>query len=115
MGQLPRKASPRAIAQIHYDSVVSNDKNLWLKTLTANNKKLSDTKGSSPYFWWETGRKYAEKYGVYYTFLRVAEESERRVKLFFTRHNKDGSQRGMPVPITLVLENGEWRVDQASY
>jgi len=115
MSKLPSNASPRAIAQIHYDAVVSNNKDQWLETLTSNNRRIYNTKGSSPYFWWETGRKYAEKYGVYYTFLKVGEKSERRVKLFFTRHNKDGSQRGMPVPITLVLENGEWRVDQASY
>ena len=56
-----------------------------------------------------------EQYGVYYEFDRVAEADDEDQKLFFARYNADGTPRGRPVPIRLIKENGEWRVNVASY
>ncbi len=105
------------VAQLHYDLLQQDDIEKWAETLTEENKRraLNRMRGESPDFWWDTGRKYWEKYGVYYKFLRVDREEPDYCKLFFTRYNRDGSQRGSPVPIHLRKEGGKWKVEQASY
>ncbi len=105
------------VAQRHYDLLQQDDKAKWAQTLTERNKQgaLNTARGNSADFWWETGRRYWEKYGVYYKFDRVAKEEPEYCKLFFKRFNRDGSQRGMPVPIHLIKENGEWKVETGSY
>jgi len=104
-------------AKRHYDLLQQDDIEKWAETLTEENKRgaLNKVWGNSADYWWKTGRRYYEEYGVYYTFDRVAEQKEGYCKLFFKRHNRDGSQRGMPVPIHMRLENGEWKVENASY
>lgn len=110
-----RGAPPRRVAELHYKAVVRGDRELWLATLSRDNREVADRRGSYPDLWWQTGRRYAVQYGVTYRFQKVAEESPKRVKLFFVRLNPDGSQRGMPVPIHLIKEEEGWRVDGVTY
>ncbi|MCD6458593.1 MAG: hypothetical protein J7K82_07055 [Thermoproteales archaeon] len=104
-------------AEKHYNSLMENDYKTWLETLSKDIKENADIKGSTAYFWWETGRRYVEKYGVRYEFHKIDARysSKNRVKIFFKRLNPDGSLRGSPVPIVLIVENHEWKVVQASY
>lgn len=112
---IPADASPRKVAELHYRSIVEGEYTLWLETLTAENRALAGRKGTSPDFWWQTGRRYATEYGVTYRFQRVDYEEPDRCKLFFRRLNPDGSQRGSPVPVHLIREEDGWRVEMASY
>ena len=106
----------KAVAIRHYKALMENDYETWRETLVDYIKEKADVKGSSAYFWWTTGRKYVEKYGVYYTFYREASvDDPNRRKFFFKRKNPDGTDRGMPVPIVLVKENDQWKVESASY
>ena len=113
--QLLEDASPQQVAELHYQAIVQGDRELWLATLTAEYRAMADRRGSTPDFWWQTGRRYATQYGVTYRFQRVDQEEPDRVKLFFYRLNADGSQRGMPVPIHLVKEEDGWRVEMVTY
>jgi hypothetical protein len=103
------------VASLHYQAIIDDNYDLWLATLTADNRGMADVRGSSPSLWWQTGRRYAEQYGVAYRFQRIDQEDAGYYKLFFERLNADGSPRGMPVPIHLVWEEDGWRVQTASY
>jgi len=112
---VPRDLSPRQVAEMHYQSVVQDNRPRWLATLNAHEFSMADKRGSSPDFWWETGRRYATEFGVTYHFDREDFQGEKRAKLFFKRIQADGSQRGRPVPIHLVLEEDGWRVRMVTY
>lgn len=112
---IPPVASPREVAEIHYRALVEGNWDLWGATLTADNRAAASRRGSSPSFWWDTGRRYVTEYGVTYRFNRSEGIDETHVKLFFDRLGPDGTPRGMPVPIHLVLEDERWRVSIASY
>ena len=107
----------KKVAQKQYDLLQQDDIKKWAETLTESNKKraLNKIYGDSPDYWWKTGKRYFEQYGVYYKFLRVDKEKDDYYKFFFTRYNDDGTERGMPVPIHMRKENGKWKVDVASY
>lgn len=107
--------SPREVAETHYDAIVADDRERWLTTLTAHNRDMADKRGSSPEFWWDTGRRYAKEFGVHYRFNRVEREEENRAKLFFDRLHADDSPRGRPVPIHLHREEDGWRVYVVTY
>jgi hypothetical protein len=113
MSKIPKGASPQKVGQIHYDAVIKGDRKLWEATLTVQNKRRLERKGT-PFYWWDTGCQRAE-IGVTYKFDHEDKVTDKRAKLFFKRFNKDGSQRGRPVPLTLVKEEGEWRIHVASY
>lgn len=107
--------SAREVAELHYKAIADGDRTLWVATLCQRNRQMADRRGSSPEFWWETGRVYATRYGVYYCFRQVGIEEPDYEKLFFDRLNADGSRRGRPVPIHMVLEGDTWGVKTASY
>ena len=95
------------VAIAHYCHLENGDYEEWLRTLTKELQESADVRGSSPHFWWKTGRRYVVKYGVHYEFYRIDlnQSTETRVKMFFKRLNPDGTPRGNPVPIRLVKEN----------
>ncbi|MDQ7778976.1 MAG: hypothetical protein RDV41_04620 [Planctomycetota bacterium] len=106
------------IAALHYEALKQGDKDIWAKTLTKSNSDSLAVKGGAATFWWDTGRRYVQSYGVYYQYKTTESFSPPaadKTKLFFYRRQADGSERGMPVPIRLIIENGLWRVEQASY
>ncbi|MCF2136613.1 MAG: hypothetical protein K9W43_05155 [Candidatus Thorarchaeota archaeon] len=105
------------VAQRHYDLLQQEDKVKWAETICKSRRKgaVNRTRGDSADFWWDTGRRYWEQYGVYYKFDHVDREKPDYCKLFFKRFNRDGSQRGQPVPIHLIKEDGEWKVETGSY
>lgn len=108
---------PREVAEIFYNSIEENDFERFKETVLAHYRAQleKNIRGVSPEFWWNSGRKYVEEFGVRWEFHEVGHESDEKVKLFFKRIQEDGSQRGMPVPIHLrVDEDGEWRVDVAT-
>jgi len=105
------------VAKNHYYFLEKDDYEKWLETLTKDLQRSASIRGSSPYFWWNTGRRYVTEYGIHYEFYKIDldQSNDRRVKIFFKRLNPDGTLRGMPVPIRLVLEDDEWKVFQVSY
>ncbi|MBN1262140.1 MAG: NUDIX hydrolase [Anaerolineae bacterium] len=103
------------VAQAHYDAIAAGDRERWIATLNAQNRAMADRRGSSPDFWWSSGRRYAEEYGVTYHFHHTEPQDGSRIKLFFERRHPDGTRRGQPVPIHLEREGADWRVRIASY
>jgi ADP-ribose pyrophosphatase len=110
----PEQEAIRA-GEAHYAALIRGDHPGWVATLTAHNREMAPRRGSSPDFWWQTGRRYVEEHGVTYAFARVDQLDEERAKLFFHRFNADGTPRGRPVPLHLRREAGAWRVETASY
>jgi len=107
--------SAREVAELHYGAIADGNRTLWVATLSERNREMADRRGSSPDFWWDTGRRYATRYGVRYRFRQVGIEEPDYQKIFFDRLNADGSRRGRPVPIHMILENDVWRVKIGSY
>ncbi|HDI31921.1 MAG TPA: hypothetical protein ENF80_03790 [Thermofilum sp.] len=105
------------VASNHYRFLQEGKYEEWLSTLTKDLRETASVRGSSPDFWWRTGRRYVTAYGVRYEYYKVDERLSRatKVKIFFKRLNPDGTLRGSPVPIWLIKENEEWKVFQASY
>ena len=113
MANLRRSLSAREVAETFYNCIEKGDYDLWIQTLSQSNRDIL-TYGS-PWFWWATGRRYSQKYGVRWVFQREVYQDDKRAKLYFIRLNPDGSQRGMPVPIHLIRDvDREWRVETAS-
>lgn len=113
MTKIPKGASAQKVGQIHYDSAMKGDRKRWEATLTERNRHTLEHRGT-PFYWWDTACQRAA-IGVSYQFEREHQATDTRAKLFFKRFNKDGTQRGKPVPLTLIKENNEWRVHIASY
>ena len=107
--------SAREVAELHYKTIFEGHRAAWVATLSERNREMADRRGSSPDFWWDTGRRYATRYGVHYLFRQVGIEEPDYQKIFFDRLNADESRRGRPVPIHMVLEDDGWRVKTASY
>ncbi|MHA1155727.1 MAG: hypothetical protein ACTSQK_06420 [Candidatus Heimdallarchaeota archaeon] len=113
--------TPEEIATLHYNLLMENNRDEWLKTMRKFHQGQADRYGSSPDFYWKTGRKYVDELEYSYKFKLKDERqsSDKKVKLFFHRLNKDGKKQGSgQVPIHVVKDkddNDEWRVDVASY
>ncbi|NHK32453.1 MAG: hypothetical protein FK730_13950 [Asgard group archaeon] len=113
--------SAKEIAILHYKLIMDNNRDDWLKTFRVHHQNQADRYGSSPDLYWRTGRKYIDKLEYSYDFKNKVEDqsSEKRVKFFFHRLNKEGKPQGSgQVPIILVRDeedNDEWRVDVASW
>jgi hypothetical protein len=99
-------------AEAHDQALQADDKAGWEATLSPD-----QVGASSRGFWWKAGRDMVGKFGVKYVFDHLDERfsTDQKKKLFFKRLHPDGSQRGMPVPIHVVIENGAWKVAVASY
>ncbi len=111
---IPKGLSAIEVAQLHYD-LLKKSRDEWAETIQKQDREqLKRVRGTSAEFWYKTGRKRVEA-GIKYVFDHVDTEEENYVKLFFKRIDKNGNQQGMPVPIHLVKEDGEWRVRMASY
>ena len=107
--------SAREVAELHYKAIADGNRALWVATLSRHNREMADRRGSSPDFWWDTGRRYATRYGVYYRFRQIGIEEPDYQKLFFDRLNADGSRRGRPVPVHMILEDEVWQVKMVTY
>jgi hypothetical protein len=116
MAALKPGASPVEVADEFYAALVAGDMERFKATVKAQyRQQMERARGASPEFWWESGRRYVEEYGVRWEYDHTAEEEADHVKLFYKRIQADGSQRGSPLPIHLVVDDdGEWRVDVAS-
>ena len=114
-----------AAAQSHYEAINTGNEGAWAATLSKDNAQTVKVSGGTAANWWNEGRRYVEAYGVQYGFDRAQPETHKdqqgeivetgRVKAFFKRMQPDGSVRGMPVPVTLAVEDGRWVVIQGSY
>jgi len=102
------------VAELHYASIIRGEEEAWISTLKSDLRRVGDVKRGPLYFWWRAGRKMAEK-GVTYRLQRIGYIQGRRAKLFFQRVTEDGRKLGLPVPIYLVKEGDEWKVDQPTY
>lgn len=112
---LEQGGSPREVAEEFYEAIAAGDIERFKAALTtADREQMERVRGTSPEFWWESGRRYAEEYGVTWEFHGVREETDDKVILWFKRLNADGTQRGSPVPTHLVRDEGEWRIETAS-
>lgn len=113
MVKIPKGAAPKKVGKIHYDAAMKGDRELWKTTLTKRNQHNLEHRGTA-WHYWDTACSRASM-GISYKFERENKVTADRARLFFKRFNKDGSQRGQPVPLTLKKEDGEWRVHIASY
>jgi hypothetical protein len=114
--EVPPGADARTVAALFYRLMEEDHLALWRQTLTADNRDWYERAGN-PYRWWEAGRKYVERYGVHYEFDHLRgnlPNNDEEANFFFQRYHQDGTKRGNPVPISLVREEGEWRVYSAS-
>ena len=105
------------IATLHYELLLEGNKDEWVKTIRQSKQSTVNSRGHGPFYWWKTGQRYKEQYGYSYTFKHKDERqsSEKHIKLFFHRINKEGKQQGQ-VPIHIIVdEDGEWRVDVSSW
>jgi len=110
-------APAKDVAAAFYAAIIAQDTNAYAETLTASNREAyaSGKYGNSPSLWWNAARKMIDEKGIVrYEFDRIAEDTPNKVKIFFKRILKDGNTLGSPVPIVLVPDNGEWRVDIAT-
>ena len=111
--------SAKEIATLHYELLMENNRNEWLKTFRKYHREIADRYGSSPDLYWRTGRKYVDELGYSYTFKNVDKEAEERVRFYFHRLNREGKPQGSgQVPINLIKDKDdqdEWRVDVASW
>jgi len=103
------------VAEAHYGALFADNRALWVQTLDARSRQMADRRGAMPEHWWTSGRRYATQFGVTYHFERQDIVEDDYCKLFFVRRHPDGSQRGRPLPIHLVLEDDGWRVRTPSY
>jgi len=115
--------TPKQIAILHYKLLMEDNQKEWIKTLKKELQVIAGNPttfpGSSPYFWWITGRRCVDKHKYTYTFRNEETTEENYVKFFFNRLDKDGkpAMTGQ-VPIHVIKDEkseGEWRVDTASY
>ncbi|NHJ49766.1 MAG: hypothetical protein FK733_18385 [Asgard group archaeon] len=109
----------KEIATLHYELIMANDYDEWLKTFRVFHQERAKSYGSSPDLYWRTGRRYIDELGYTYKFKNFVENqsSDKRKKFFFFRYNKDGDEQGQ-VPIHIVIDEDdkdEWRVDVASW
>ena len=108
---------PKEIAILHYQLIMENNKEEWLKTI------MKSRIGISSNAWWKTGRKYIDKKGWSYKFRheddRPMFHKEDSRKFFFYRLNEKGEEQGAgPVPIIINKDpdnNDEWRVKVSSW
>ena len=113
--------SPVEIATLHYELLMENDRDEWLKTFRKHHRDQADRYGSSPDLYWRTGRKYVDKLGYSYKFKLVDEKysTDDHKKIFFHRLSKEGKPQGSgQVPIHIRKDeddDDEWRVDVASW
>lgn len=113
--------SPEEIATLHYDLMMKGDRDEWLKTMTKFHQERADRYGSSPDFYYRTGRKYVDELGYQYKFKNKVEDQsdDKHIKFFFHRLSREGKKQGSgQVPIHVVKDkddNDEWRVDIASW
>ena len=113
--------NPEEIATLHYELLMDDDRDEWLKTFRKYHQRQADRHGSSPDLYWRTGRKYVDKLGYSYKFKNKvdSQSSEKRIKFFFHRSSKEGKPQGSgQVPIHVVIDeedDNEWRIDVASW
>jgi hypothetical protein len=109
----------KEIATLHYELIMDNNYDEWLKTFKVLHQTQAKRYGSSPQLYWKTGRRYIDELGYSYKFKNFVEgqSSDKRKKFFFHRLNKEGEEQGQ-VPIIIIKDeedNDEWRVDVASW
>jgi hypothetical protein len=115
--------SAKEIATLHYELLMDNKKDAWTETIKKHlrDQFKSGRRGSSPYYWWKTGRRYVDEHGYSYKFKNKDERfsTDDHIKFFFHRLNKDGKPQGSgQVPIHVIKDtedNNEWRVDVSSW
>lgn len=113
--------SGKEVAILFYKFLMENNRKEWLTTMRKFHQERADRYGSSPDFYWKTGRKYVDELGYSYEFKNIVEDQsdDDHIKMFFHRYNKDGEPQGSgQVPIHVRKDeddNNEWRVDVASF
>ncbi len=110
----PNDISPQEVAERFYKLLSEGNKEEWLKTFTAHHQSMADRYGSSPDMYWRAYER------VKYTYRYIPgrdEIGDNRCRFWFQRIKPDGSETGMPLPITVIRDQdsgGEWRVDVAT-
>eukprot|EP00239_Pterosperma_sp_CCMP1384_P009450 CAMPEP_0197865576 /NCGR_PEP_ID=MMETSP1438-20131217/43746_1 /TAXON_ID=1461541 /ORGANISM="Pterosperma sp., Strain CCMP1384" /LENGTH=137 /DNA_ID=CAMNT_0043484065 /DNA_START=105 /DNA_END=515 /DNA_ORIENTATION=+ len=119
---LPRGMTPRQVADTFYDSVYNNKLDMWLATLTEENKTNSTNEvlGAFSSVGWQTAMKKLLKYGTHYRFIEEGdtttdEDGEPQyINLKYSQlygevpGYKPNTPLGDNVNILLYNELGEW-------
>jgi len=109
--------SARAVAELHYESVLKGNKALWRMTLIPAYQTQQRVPGSAPERWWSAARRMVDRRGATYRYLGEDTQfrTERNRRLLFERVRRGGSAHDQPVSIHLVLTQAGWRVKTVSY
>ncbi len=102
---IPSGLDARTVADLYFQiGSVEKNKDVWLQLLGSDNFY-----GSKPErrvdSWWRT----LETNNRTFFFVRIAEDSTTRKKYFYQIRD-NGNDLGSPKPITIILEDGEWKV-----
>ncbi len=116
-----RGMTAKQIAVLHYQLLMKDKKTQWLKTIRKRLQDQAERYGSSPYFWWKTGRKRVDEQKFQYKYKNKDERysTKDHIKFFFHRLDEKGKPAGTgQVPIHVIRDpddSNEWRVDVSSW
>ena len=66
----------KEIATLHYELIMANDYDEWLKTFRVFHQERAKSYGSSPDLYWRTGRRYIDELGYTYKFKNFVESAD---------------------------------------
>lgn len=102
---IPSGLDPRTVADLYwYLAAEENNRDVWDELISAK------ASSSAVRTYW----KGLTKPGRTFFFVRVATDSPDKKKYFY-QIRENGNDVGSPKPISLIMENGEWRVNSGFY
>jgi hypothetical protein len=105
LSSIPDGLDPRTVADLYFQvSSAENNKDVWLQLLNSDNFY-----GGKPERRVDTYWNNLTKEGRSFFFVRIATD-EATTKKYFYQIRENGVDVGSPKPLTVVLENGEWKV-----
>lgn len=104
------------VAQKYFQSILDDDWKTFVSCYNKHDREMAD-RYASVQLHWKAGRRLVEVHKLKaYAFDHVDERftKETQRKVYFRRMNEKGEQVGLPLPLTLIVEDGAWVVYLAS-
>lgn len=108
---VPKGVDPLMIAKLfYYVGSVEKNKDVWLQLI--HRKRFSAGRPeTSVSIYWDT---LTDKDRVYFFVREDAGRAAADTRKYYFQRQEHGKNLGSPVPITIMLDNGEWRVMSAT-
>jgi hypothetical protein len=114
-GGAPEGASAQEVAEIHYRAALVASFGSWRDTFVRPLRMFPPDDLSNPLLsWWKTARSMAVEVATY-VYEQTVNAADDRVTLEFARLDREGRLLPGLAAITLISEEGEWRVERAQY